>query len=348
VIRRVLPIVALIVATACTSETPPAPRAATPSSPSPTPAPTQTTPSPAPAGNLAFRTYRVPSGSHPHDVAPSPDGAVWYTAQAAGALGRLDPVTGKTRHIRLGSGSRPHGVIVGPDGAPWVTDGGLNAIVRVDPQTEHVKVYRLPSSRPDVNLNTAAFDGNGVLWFTGQTGVYGSLDAVTQRMRVYDAPGGSGPYGICATPEGDIYFASLAGSYIARIDIRTGAATVLRPPTRNQGARRVWSDPDGRIFVSEWNAARVGVYDPAATSWREWRLPYRASQPYAVFVDALGIVWLSDFGANALVRFDPRSVSFRSFRWPSAGAAVRQLLGLNGEVWGAGSATDEIYVLRSR
>jgi virginiamycin B lyase len=73
-------------------------------------------------------------GSHPHDVAPVPKGGiVWYTAQASGKLGWLDPNTGSTHEIALGQGSRPHGVIIGPDGSPWITDGGVNAIVRVDP-----------------------------------------------------------------------------------------------------------------------------------------------------------------------------------------------------------------------
>jgi virginiamycin B lyase len=73
-----------------------------------------------PGDDLAIQEYPVPAGSHPHDVAPAPDGTVWYTAQLSGELGRLDPNTGETRHIPLGSGSSPHGVIVGPDGAPWI------------------------------------------------------------------------------------------------------------------------------------------------------------------------------------------------------------------------------------
>ena len=42
------------------------------------------------------RTYDVPRGARPHDVAPDPKpgGPVWYTAQGQGALGRLDPATG--------------------------------------------------------------------------------------------------------------------------------------------------------------------------------------------------------------------------------------------------------------
>jgi virginiamycin B lyase len=140
--------------------------------------------------DLTVREFRVPAGSHPHDVAPAPGGAVWYTAQAAGKLGRLDPATGKVLEIPLGAGSAPHGVIVGPDGAPWITDGGLNAIVRVDPNSYGVRRFPLPHAAADANLNTAVFDRGGVLWFTGQRGVYGRVDPRTSKIDVFRAPGG--------------------------------------------------------------------------------------------------------------------------------------------------------------
>src|SRR3990170_818237 len=221
----------------------------------------------------ALQEFPLPAGSGPHDVAPARDGGVWYTAQRSGELGHLDPATGRTRHIKLGDGSAPHGVVVGPDGAPWITDGGLNAIVRVDPATSRVQVFPLPANRSRANLNTATFDRRGVLWFTGQNGIYGRLDPATGRVEVFDAPRGRGPYGITTTPAGDIYYASLAGNHIAKIDVATGAAAVIEPPTARQGARRVWSDSRGRIWVSEWDAGQVAVYDPAAGRWREWKLP---------------------------------------------------------------------------
>jgi virginiamycin B lyase len=306
--------------------------------------------SPAAAGRqvaLEVREYPVPAGSHPHDVAPARDGGVWYTAQGSGELGWLNPKTGVTRHIPLGDGSAPHGVIVGPDGAPWITDGGLNAIVRVDPRTRRVRRFPLPSRSAYANLNTATFDRRGVLWFTGQSGIYGRLHPKTGRVRVFAAPRGLGPYGIATTPRGAVYYASLAGSYVGRIDIRTGKATVLRPPTRNQGARRVWSDSRGRIWVSEWNAGKLGMYNPARRRWREWRLPGRSPQAYAVYVDERDVVWLTDFGANAIVRFDPRTQRFTQIRLPSAGANVRQLLGRRGELWGAESGVDKLVVVRT-
>jgi virginiamycin B lyase len=300
------------------------------------------------APRVTLREYPVPAGSHPHDVAPARDGGVWYTAQASGALGWLDARTGRTRHTPLGDGSAPHGVIVGPDGAPWITDGGLNAIVRVDPRTRAVKKYPLPASAAGANLNTAVFDRAGRLWFTGQSGFYGRLDPRSGRLRVWRAPGGFGPYGITVTPNGDVYYASLAGSHIARIDVRTGRATRIEPPTSGQGARRVWSDSGGRIWVSEWNAGRLAMYDPAERHWREWKLPGPAPQPYAVYVDERDIVWVTDFGANALVRFDPRAERFTVFRHPTFGASVRQLLGRGGEVWGAESGLDRLVVARTR
>jgi virginiamycin B lyase len=290
--------------------------------------------------------FPVPTGSRPHDVAPAVDGGVWYTAQDVGALGWLDPATGRTRHIRLGRGSRPHGVIVGPDDAPWITDGGLNAIVRVDPETDEVHVFPLPSQRRNANLNTATFDHSGRLWFTGQNGVYGRLDPATGDMDVFDAPRGRGPYGIATAPNGDVYYASLAGNYVGRIDLDTGQATVLEPPTSNQGARRVWPDSQGRIWVSEWNAGQVAVYDPNGNQWREWKLPGARPSAYAVYVDETDKVWLSDFSSNSLVRFDPDTERFESFPLPSQPSDVRQLLGRPGELWAPESAGDQLVVVR--
>jgi virginiamycin B lyase len=296
--------------------------------------------------------YPVPDGARPHDVAPDPrpGGVVWYTAQGQGALGRLDPETGEVVQIPLGEGSRPHGVIVGPDGAPWITDSGLNAIVRVDPRTHAVVRYPLPIAE-NANLNTAAFDGRGVLWFTGQAGYHGRVDPKSGKVDAWPSPRGRGPYGIAATPKGEVYYASLAGNHIARIDTTTGVATPIDPPTAGQGARRVWSDATGRLWVSEWLSGQVSVYDPAKAAkgepaWRAWKLPGEKPQAYSVWVDERGGVWLTDFGANAIVRFDPEAGSFEAFPSDRPKAAVRQMLGRKGEAWGAESGADRLVVVR--
>jgi virginiamycin B lyase len=300
-----------------------------------------------PQARMVMQTYPVLVGAGAHDVYPAPDGTVWFTAQSAGKLGRLDPRTGRSDLIALGPGAAPHGVIVGPDGAAWVTEGGQNAIARVDPATRAVKLFPLPKERREANLNTATFDRQGVLWFTGQNGVYGRLDPKSGTMAVFDVPRGTGPYGIATTPDGQVFFASLAGSYLGQIDPETSTVMVLEPPVPRQGARRVWSDSHGGLWVSGWNSGDLFRYDSKSKSWARWHLPGDSPQPYAVYVDENDEVWLSDWGANAILRFDPKTEKFESFRLPDYYASVRQLAGRKGEVWGAESRADKLFVLKS-
>ena len=169
------------------------------------------------------------------------------------------PATGDIREIPLGAGSAPHGVIVGPDGAAWITDGGLNAIVRVDGATDEVRAFPLPADRPDANLNTAVFDPTGI--------------ALVHRPDRHLRPARSGDRrdGRLRRPRGPRsvrHHGDARRRHLVRVARRQPhrpsrpgdrrAATIVEPPTAGQGARRVWSDSRGRIWVSEWDAGQVG------------------------------------------------------------------------------------------
>jgi len=298
-------------------------------------------------GPFRVKYYPVASASGPHDVTPAPDGTVWFTGQRNGKLGRLDPRDGSFKLVDLGKGAAPHNVIIGPDGAPWVTEGGQNAIARVDPGDQKVTLFRLPEKEAYANLNTAVFDKSGIYWFTGNSGIYGRLDPKSGDITVFRAPRGRGPYGMTVTPKGDVWYASLAGNHIARIDLATGNATIVEPPTPNQGARRVWSDSKGRVWVSEWNSGNVSMHDPADGAWKAWKLPGDRPRTYAVYVDDKDKVWLTDFAANAIVRFDPLTEKFNVFASDRPDANVRQMDGRPGEAWGCESGTDRLVVIQT-
>ena len=299
---------------------------------------------------VSVQEYRIPGGHRVHDVwaDAAADGPVWFSAQGSGHLGILEPKSGKVELVSLGEGSSPHGVIAGPDGAPWLTDGGQNAIVRVDPKTRAVKAWKLPEGIGYANLNTAIFDAKGVHWFTGQSGVYGRLDPRSGELQVFKAPKGRGPYGIHITPQGVVYYASLAGSHIARIDGESAKATVIEPPTPRQGARRLWSDSKGNVWVAEWNSGNLSRYEPGSGKWSAWKAPGEGAQLYAVYVDESDKVWVSEWAAQVMLRFDPATEKFESFKSSSRTANVRQIHGRKGEVWTPESAADKIVVYRFR
>jgi virginiamycin B lyase len=299
-----------------------------------------------PAQAVEVKFYQLPSGAYPHDVAPATDGTVWFSGQSQGFAGRFDPQTGKLEKIPLGPGAAPHGVIVGPDGNAWLTEGGQNAIARVDAATKEVKLYPLPAAFARANLNTLVFDKSGIVWFTGQNGVHGRVDPKSGKVDAWSSPRGRGPYGITVTPAGEVWYASLAGDHIARVDRSSGEATVVDPPRKGVGPRRIWSDSKGLLWVSFWHSGGVGRYDPAAKIWTTYPMPQSKSGTYSVYVDDQDRVWATDWMANAIQRFDPKTETYATFPSDRRGAYVRQMLGRPGEAWGGESGTDRLVVVR--
>jgi virginiamycin B lyase len=296
------------------------------------------------AAQMTF--YQLPPGSYPHDVAPGPDGSVWFSGQQQGFAGRFDPRTGQLEKIPLGPGAAPHGVIVGPDGNAWLTEGGQNAIARVDAVSRAVTLFRLPREFGGANLNTLVFDQKGMLWYTGQNGVHGRVDPASGKVAAWASPKGRGPYGITVTPSGQVWYASLAGDHIAHVNAETGEATVVDPPRKGVGPRRIWSDSKGMLWVSFWHGGAIGRYDPAGRIWTTYPMPQSKSGTYAVYVDDQDRVWATDWMANAIQRFDPKTESYTTFPSDRKGASVRQMLGRPGEAWGGESGTDRLVVIR--
>jgi virginiamycin B lyase len=173
-------------------------------------------------------------------------------------------------------------------------------------------------------------------------------EAKSGEVKVFKDPDGRGPYGIASTPSGDVWYVSLAGSHLARIEDADGRITVVEPPDPNAGLRRVWSDSKGDLWITGWNNGKLYRYRPAQRSWKSWQLPGAAPKAYAVYVDEQDKIWVSDFGANATLRFDPATERFESLSGSGPEAAVRQIPGRKGEVYLPESGLDRVMLVRFR
>ena len=209
-----------------------------------------------------------------------------------------------------------------------------------------VKLFPLPKNFPDANLNTATFDRKGILWFTGQNGVYGRVDPATGKVDAWKAPKGPRPqwHHHDAEWRGLVRLARRRPYCENRYRERRCADRAAAQAGRRSAPHLV--DSKGLLWVSFWRTGEVGRFDPIAKAWKVWRLPRSKDGCYAIYVDDKDKVWLSDWPANAILRFDPATEKFESFPSNRRGASVRQLLGRPGEAWGAESGTDRLVVVR--
>jgi virginiamycin B lyase len=96
-----------------------------------------------------------------------------------------------------------------------------------------------------------------------------------------------------------------------------------------------FSLPIDMLFRTAWRALSAS----SSGGDQHHKLPMRRQ--------SCGASGVSDWGANAILRFDPKTETFESVPLPDSYASVRQLAGRKGEVWGAESAADKLFIIRS-
>ena len=219
--------------------------------------------------------------------------------------------------------------------------------MRVDAQSKEVTLP-LPREFSSANLNTATFDPKGILWFTGQNGVYGRLDPANRQGRGVEGAERSRPlrHHDHAVRRRLVRVARRRSSRQGRYR-RPGETTDRRAaaPGRRPapGLVRFQGHPVGQPLARR---AKSDVTIRPRKPGRPGRCNDAKHGSYSVYVDDKDKVWLTDFSTNAIVRFDPATEKFESFPSDRKAASVRQMLGRPGEAWGAESGTDRLVVVR--
>jgi virginiamycin B lyase len=282
---------------------------------------------------VEIKEYEVPTkNSRPHDPAVAPDGALWYTGQAANKLGRLDPKTGEFKEFPLKTaGSGPHGLAADKDGNIWFTAIAGRYVGKLDPKTGEISEYR-PSDGSQIDPHTPVFDHDGVLWFTNEeTNHIGRLDPKTGKVTLITVPTPHAvPYGIVILQNNKPFFCEFGTHKLAVLEPATMTIHEYALPNPGARPRRLALAPDGSIFYTDFARGYLGHFDPVAGKLlKEWASPGgEESEPYGITATQDGIVWYSETGLkpNTLVRFDPQSESFSREGIPSGGGVVRNMV----------------------
>ena len=305
----------------------------------------------APASALETKIYDLPAGVSASSVAGAPNGKIWFTSARPGALGTLDPATGQVTSLPLGEKSGPSGLTTDKAGNAWIADGGQNAILSVDAKTNAIKTFPMPQDLGRVNLNTIVFDRDGVLWFSGNgaNGLYGRLTPATGEIKTWKVPQGRGAQGITVTSDNEIWYVSVASSFIAHVDRATGESQIVPTTEPAIEPHIIAGDSKGNLWVDLWTSGTLNRYSPKTGKWTIWRMPGAApAHAFATFVDDKDVAWVIQRAANAVYAFDTKTEKFIDVVPGSKPEAnVRRISGRPGEIWLPEANTNRIMVVKT-
>ena len=277
-----------------------------------------------------IKQWQVPTpGSRPHDPLAGKDGAIWYTGQLSGKLGRLDPKTGEIKEYPLKTPQTgPHGLVEDKDGNIWFTGNHMSLVGKLDPKTGNVTEYKMPDPKAK-DPHTIAIDQSGIVWFTAQNAnMLGRIDPSSGEVKLVTSPTpNSRPYGLVINSKGIPVFVEFGTNKIATIDPATMAIKEYALPNPASRPRRLALTPDDVVWYADFSRGYLGRLDLATGEHKEWPSPSGPqSQPYGIVV-AKGAIWYNESFAkpNTIVRFDPKTEKFQSWAIPGGGDIVRNM-----------------------
>ncbi|MET0986587.1 MAG: lyase [Steroidobacteraceae bacterium] len=239
--------------------------------------------------NAQFRRIDLERGTGPHNLILGEDGAIWYSGNRVGNIGRLDPEQGiVVEKIALPAGIRdPHTLIGDGKGHIWFTAQASNTIGRLTLAGHKVDAVTVPT--PNSLPYGIAVDARGRPWanLLG-TNELASVDPKTLKLERIATPRKEArTRRVAVASDGAIWYTDYAAGHLGRFD----------PKTRK---------------FSEW-ALPSGA----------------AARPYAMAIDDRQRVWVADSGAqpNHLLAFDMASAKFVSdVEIKNANGAVRHMV----------------------
>jgi virginiamycin B lyase len=205
----------------------------------------------------------------------------------------------------------------------WFAEFRGNKLGMFDTKTEKFTTWSVPDKYKTLTTNTIMIAPmpSGKVWFLSEAAHL--LDPKTGEIKSYPIP--SGAYGMEALPNGNAITFSLGGGVITEIDAKTGQNTVYKPPTPDSGPRRGDVDAQGRAWFAEYNAEKIGMWDPQTKAIKEFSIPQPWGSPYDVVAASNGDVWAGGRITDYVFRLRPATGAVTKFLLPQVNANVRRI-----------------------
>jgi virginiamycin B lyase len=234
-------------------------------------------------------------------VAVDPRGKVWFSSNVVpnAQWFQYDPATQKimnTYDVPLPT--RPGGDIFfnsftfPENGTVWSVVTAFHKIVKLDPVTREIKEFPLREGAHPFGMTIA---GDGNIWYAGDNDdLLVQIDPDTDEMTPVKLNPKTGPRRLATDGEGNIWAAAIDRSALVKFDYRTGRIAEFAPPSSGQlhgkALEKILQGVDvdkqrNLVWFSEYEAIKVGRFNPATGAFLEFPLITAESQPWIIKVD---------------------------------------------------------------
>jgi streptogramin lyase len=246
-----------------------------------------------------FTEYNIPTNpAGAIGITVGSDGAIWFTEETGGKIGRVTPGGTVTEYPI--SGGDPRGIVSGSDGAMWVVQEAPYYVTRMTTAGIVAAQFVTPTTSSDPNEIAAGPDG--ALWFTEHAA--GNIGRITTAGSVTEYPIatiGSYPAGIAAGRDGGLWFVEQFGNNVGRIAISGGTPAEYPVPTSASNPIGIASGPDGALWFTEYTGNKIGRITTTGVV-SEYPLTTAASYPMGITSGPDGAVWFAECLGSKLAR----------------------------------------------
>jgi len=136
----------------------------------------------------------------------------------------------------------------------------------------------------------------------------------------------SGPHGLVADQDGNIWFTAISGGYVGKLNPRNGEIAEYRPPAGEEiDPHTPVFDHNGILWFTNQETNYIGRLDPKTGKTALVTSPTPHAVPYGIVILPNNIPIFCEFGTNKLGRIDPSTMRISEYTLPAAGTRPRRI-----------------------
>ena len=144
----------------------------------------------------------------------------------------------------------------------------------------------------------------------------------------------SGPEGIAAGPEGNLWFTERSASKIGVINPVTHATSDFATPTASSIPAGITVGPEGNLWFTEEGANKIGEINPLTHATSEFATPTASGWPFGIAAGPEGNLWFTERAVSKIGVINPITHATSDFATPTASSEpVGIAVGPEGNLW---------------